>query len=156
VIKVVDVAKHGDQLSESAADLLVDSLDPERAVEIIRNVTKNQLRFAVDTVGKTTAELCQRVLLSNSCVLRSHLVALSGMPNERLDGVVYHNVPMKVHHEVKEAGEAMMSWLERLLREELITPPQAVIAPGGLEGINDALDRMKRGEISGKRLIVQL
>jgi hypothetical protein len=84
VIKVADVAKHGDQLSESAANLLVDSFDPERAVEIIRNVTKNQLRFTVDTVGKTAAELCQKVLRLNNRVLRSHLVALSGMPNERL------------------------------------------------------------------------
>jgi hypothetical protein len=49
-----------------------------------------------------------------------------------------------------------MVWLEKLLRDGLITAPEAEIAPGGLEGINDALDRMRKGEVSGKRLIVQL
>jgi D-arabinose 1-dehydrogenase-like Zn-dependent alcohol dehydrogenase len=156
VIKVVDVGKHGERLSESAADLLVDSHDPERAVEIIRTVTNNRLRFAIDTIGKQTAELCQRALRQDSARQRSHLVGLTGLPKEKVEGVVHHTVPIKVHHEVKEAGEGIMVWLEKLLRDSLITPPEAEIAPGGLDGINDALDRMRRGEVSGKRLIVEL
>lgn len=106
-----------------------------------------------------TAELCQSCLKQESTEgegLRSHLVALSGLPKEKGEGVVHHNVPIKVHHEVKEAGEGIMVWLEKLLRDGLVTAPEAEIAPGGLEGINDALDRMRRGEVSGKRLIVEL
>ncbi|QDS71396.1 hypothetical protein FKW77_003009 [Venturia effusa] len=156
VIKVVDVGKHGESLSTSSADLLVDSYDTERAVQIIRRVTNNNLRFAIDTIGKSTAELCQRSLRQEGTGLRSHLVALSGLPKEKGEGVVHHNVPIKVHHEVREAGEGIMVWLEKLLRDGLITAPEAEIAPGGLEGINDALDRMRRGEVSGKRLIVEL
>lgn len=156
VIKVVDVGKHGERLSTSSADLLVDSHDTERAVQIIRRVTKDNLRFAMDTIGKTTAELCQRCLKQEPEGLRSHLVALSGLPKEKGEGVVHHNVPIKVHHEIKEAGEGIMVWLEKLLRDGLIRAPEAEIAPGGLEGVNDALDRMRRGEVSGKRLVVEL
>ncbi|RDI84051.1 hypothetical protein Vi05172_g5836 [Venturia inaequalis] len=156
VIKVVDVGKHGEQLSASSADLLVDSHDTERAVQIIRRVTKDNLRFAIDTIGKSTAELCQQALKQGSEGLRSHLVALSGLPKEKAEGVVHHNVPIKVHHEIKEAGEGIMVWLEKLLRDGLVRAPEAEIAPGGLEGVNDALDRMRRGEVSGKRLIVEL
>ncbi|TID14087.1 GroES-like protein [Venturia nashicola] len=158
VIKAVDVAKHGEQLSTSSADLLVDSHDPDRAIQIIKRVTKNRLRIAIDTIGNTTADLCQRCLEQGieGEGLRAHLVALSGLPKVKGNGVVHHNVPIKVHHAVKEVGEGIMVWLEKLLGDGLIRAPEAEIAPGGLEGVNDALDRMRRGEVSGKRLIVEL
>jgi NADPH:quinone reductase-like Zn-dependent oxidoreductase len=166
IIKVVDMRKHGRTLSAGPADLLVDSHDPERAVEIIRSVTENSLRFGIDTIGKQTAEYLQKTLQqSDSQQINdtkstqrrySHLVGLTGLPKHTIVGVKHHVVPIKIHHEVEEIGEALMTWLEILLGAGKITPPEVVIVNGGLESVNASLDRMRRGEVSGKRLVVKL
>jgi NADPH:quinone reductase-like Zn-dependent oxidoreductase len=156
VIKVVDVGKHGDRLSRGFADLLIDSHNDERAIQIIRRVTNGNLQYAVDTVGRNTAELAQRALQQNQDGIVSHLVGLSGLPKHPAPGVNHHSLPMKVFHEVQEVGENLMKWLEALLKEGLLIPPDVELAPGGLDGINDALDRMRKGDISGKRLVIKI
>ena len=57
---------------------------------------------------------------------------------------------------MEEVGEALMTWLEVLLGAGKIIPPEAVIVNGGLESVNANLDKMRRGEVSGKRLVVKL
>ena len=89
-IAIVDVARYGEKLLAAGADLLVDRLDTERAVAIVRGVTNGQLRFALDTVGKQTAEHLQRCLGDD----RSHLVGLTGLPKVAAEGVSHHNVPI--------------------------------------------------------------
>jgi threonine dehydrogenase-like Zn-dependent dehydrogenase len=154
VIKVVDVAKHGAQLSQGPADLIVDSYDSERAVEIIRRVTKGNLRFGVDVVGTKTATLLRRTLREGDENMKSHLVGLSGLPKDPVVGIQNHTVPIKLHHDVPAVGEAMMIWLEKLLATGKLVPPQVEVLAGGLPAINDGLDRMRKGEISGRRLAV--
>jgi NADPH:quinone reductase-like Zn-dependent oxidoreductase len=166
VIEVVDMGKHGRTLSAGPADLLVDSHNPERAVEIIRSVTENSLRFGIDTIGRQTAEYLQKTLhpgdsqqindSKNTRKSYSHLVGLSGIPKQAVEGVKHHAVPIKLYHEVGEIGEALMTWLEKLLETSSITPPEVVIVDGGLESVNASLDKMRKGEISGKRLVVKL
>jgi len=57
VVTVVCKAKHGLRLSNHAflkPNLLVDSYDPDSAVDIIRSNTKGQLRFGIDSRGRDT------------------------------------------------------------------------------------------------------
>lgn len=165
VIKVLDVGKHGEEFSQGPADLLVDSHDPERAISIIRRVTGNQLRLGIDVVGRPTSELLRRTLRFGNGddasgaaegARKSHLVGLTGLPKVLIDGVQQHTVPIKVHHEVPEVGEALMRWLEILLSKEMIVPPVQETIDGGLGRVNEGLDRMRRGEISGKRLAINM
>lgn len=156
VIKVLDVGKHGAQFSQGPADLLVDGHDTERAVVIIRRVTAGNLRFAVDTISGKTAELARRCLRHGGVEKSSHLVGLSGLPKDVIEGVRHHNVPIKVYHEVPEVGESLMVWLEGLLKNGKLSPPETEVATGGIEGINNALDRMRKGEVSGKRVVVRI
>ncbi|KAF2146963.1 uncharacterized protein K452DRAFT_294481 [Aplosporella prunicola CBS 121167] len=157
VIKVVDVGKHGERLSQRGADLLVDSHDHARAVAIIRSVTGGKLRWAVDTIGRDTAsKLAEPLQSEETDGKRSHLVGLSGVPKTPQPGVVFHSVPIKIHHEVQAVGEALMTWLEKLLARDIIQLPDIEVDDGGLEGVNEALHRMRRGEISGKRLVVRV
>ncbi|KAI9743711.1 MAG: hypothetical protein M1818_003027 [Claussenomyces sp. TS43310] len=158
VILVVDVGKHGERLSQRGADLLVDSHNVERAIDIIRAVTNTKLRFAFDCVGKETATQLLEAFetISDPEQDRGHLIALSGLPKTPKAGVVLHTVPVKVFHEVPALGESLMIWLEKLLEEGYVTPPDITLAAGGLAGINDALDQMRLGEISGRRLVVEL
>lgn len=155
VILVVDVAKHGARMMEAKDFVLVDSHHPARASEVIRSLTQGQLRFAVDTVGKPTTEALATSLHVGG-EKRPHIVGLAALPKERVPGIVYHSVPVKLMHEVPAVGLSLMAWLEQALRYDVLRLPVVERAPGGLEGINAALDRMREGQISGKRLVVPL
>jgi len=195
IISVTDSRKHGIRLSNHSSirpDLLVDSHDPERAIEIIRAATNNNARFGFDTQGKESAAHLLRSLSSHDLVspsslpktssefttpkkpvtdklptppdtpseyksLNSHLVGLTGLPKiSEPAGTVFHSVPIKLFHEVPEVGEAMVLWCERLLAEGLLDPPDVVGVVDGLGAVNEGLDRLRRGEISGGRLVVNL
>lgn len=166
-------------------DLLVDAHDPDRAIAIIRSATKNAARFGFDTQGKDSAAQLLRALASKtalpddaatfdvakpvrlptppstphetSTTPRSHLVGLTGVPKTNIpEDVALHNVPIKLFHEVPEVGEALSAWCERLLLKGLLVPPDVVGTVEGLEGINEGLDRLRRREVSGGRLVAVL
>lgn len=142
--------KHG-------ADLLVDRLDTARAVAIVRGITKGKLRFGLDTRGKESAALLATTLSNDfSAEQESHLIGLTGLPKESTPGVKYHTVPIKAFHEAPEVGEALMVWLEKLLEHGLLATPDIEVAKGGLQGINDALDRLRDGSVNGPRIVVPL
>ena len=153
-ICIVDVARYGESLMEAGADLLVDRLDTGRAVDVVRGVTRGQLRFALDTVGRDTAAKLQEALSSDGN--RSHLVGLSGLPKEKRENILHHNVPIKAFHDVATIGETLMVWLEKLLLAQRLVAPQVELAVGGLDGINQALDKLRNGTVTGKRLVVPL
>ncbi|KAH7368211.1 quinone oxidoreductase [Plectosphaerella cucumerina] len=87
----------------------------------------------------------------------AHLIGLAALPKGPApNGVAYHAVPIKVFHEVPAVGEALVLWLERLLVEGLVTPPEVLAVEKGFGGVNRALDRMRRGEIRGGRIVVDV
>ncbi|KAF9691466.1 hypothetical protein EKO04_010887 [Ascochyta lentis] len=192
IISVVDSAKHGVRLSSNVStrpDLLVDSHDPERAIDIIKRATKDSARFGFDTQGKESAAQLLRSLASSTSPIsslpkdaqnyerkdsklptppstplesteegpRSHLVGLTGLPKTDIpEDVTLHNVPIKLFHEIPEVGEALSAWCEKLLVKGLLLPPDVVGTVNGLGAINEGLDRMRRREISGGRLVALL
>ncbi|OHE93819.1 alcohol dehydrogenase GroES-like domain-containing protein [Colletotrichum orchidophilum] len=175
VVTVVDKLRHGLRLSNHTVlrpDLLVDSHDPSRAIDIIRANVGKDLRFALDTSGRESAGWLLRALTPsqdagappsppdtprNSAPTVKHLIGLTGLPKEQApEGVAYHTVPIKVFHEVPAVGEALVTWLERLLESGLVSPPEVLGVEEGFEGINRGLDRMRKGEIRGGRMVVSL
>ncbi|KAK4195528.1 chaperonin 10-like protein [Triangularia verruculosa] len=184
-VAVVDKAKHGLRLANHKAirtDLLVDSHDPDRAVAIIRGNLKGKLRFGIDTRGRESAtSLLQALSPDNlggeqpavlkegeappsppstphdSTLLSAHLIGLTGLPKQTApEGTLFHTVPIKLFHEVPAVGEALVSWLERLLEGGLVQPPEIIDVESGLGSVNKALDRMRKGEISGGKLVVRV
>ncbi|KAG7101449.1 Trans-enoyl reductase lepG like protein [Verticillium longisporum] len=172
VVTIVDKAKHGLRLADHEVlrpDLLIDSHSPARAVEIIRANVGKKLRFALDTTGRDSAKSLLDALTPDDELegikvgeekttttttttpppsppdtprrqrsQSAHLVGLTGLPKGQApEGVAYHTVPIKIFHEVPAVGEALVLWLERLLES------------GGL-------DRMRKGEISGGRMVVDI
>jgi hypothetical protein len=135
----------------------VDRLDTNRAVEIIRGITDGRLRFGLDTIGRETATIMQRALFtSEGDGPRSHLLGLTGIPKERIPCVTYHTVPIKIFHLSEIVGENLTTWLETLLQSKALILPEIVRAEGGLAGINDALEKLRDGSVSGKRIVVAL
>jgi hypothetical protein len=192
IISVIDSAKHGLRITATHSirpDLIVDSHDPHRAIDIIKASTDDRARFGLDTQGKETAthlltslacpttptpalpkdaKIFERVgaklptppstpLEVTSRSHRSHLIGLTGLPKSNIpESVALHSVPIKLFHEVPEVGEALGAWCERLLVKGLLVPPNVVGTVDGLGGINEGLDRMRRREISGGRLVAVL
>jgi threonine dehydrogenase-like Zn-dependent dehydrogenase len=156
VICVADIERHGANLLDAGADLLVDRKDPERAVQIIKGVTKGKLRFALDIVGRDTATLLQDALQQSDDAEQSHLLGVTGLPKIRSPNITYHAVPIKLFHTTPLVGARLMSWLETLLLHGSLAPPDTINADGGLEGVNEALEGMKSGSISGKRVVIGL
>lgn len=134
------------------ADLLVDRIDTDRAVSIVKNITGSKLRFGLDTRGKESAALLAQAMQKHD----SHLVGLTGLPKEKIPGVSYHSVPIKLFHELPDVGEQSMLWLEKLLGGGLLATPDIEVAEGGLGGINAALDRLRDGTVNGPRIVVPL
>ena len=153
VICVADVAKSGSRLAQLGADMLVDRFDPDRAIQIIKSVTGGQLRFGLDTTGREGATKLQEALAPESGK-QGHLLGLTGVPKQKLSNIVYHSVPIKIFHDVPIVGESLMVWLEELQTAKALQLPEIEIAQGGLKGINEALDKLRSGTISGKRLVV--
>lgn len=158
VIAIIDVAKNGERMLKYGADLLVDRLDGERAIDVVRGVTKGKLRFGLDTRGKESALLLAQAMQlgGGETKGRSHLVGFTGLPKELIEGVVYHSVPIKAFHAAPQVGEGLMIWLEKILEQKLIITPDIEVVEGGLEGINDALDKLRDGTINGLRIVVPL
>ncbi|KIY00667.1 uncharacterized protein Z520_03332 [Fonsecaea multimorphosa CBS 102226] len=181
-ISIMDCRKHALRVSSDSRtqpDIVVDNHNPERAIEITRSVTNNSLRFAVDTVGRDTAKHLMQCLqqhcepvdnedsattLTPTPTLKpdaghaaAHLVGLTGLPKgSPPTNITFHTVPIKVFHEIPELGEVLMLWLERLLSQGLLVPPTILGVREGFGAINDALDSMRRGEVSGGRLVVRV
>lgn len=165
VICIADIARHGSKLLSLGADVLVDRLDTDRAIDIIRGVTNNKLRFGIDLIGRDTAILLERALHTPSTASsesserssrQSHLLGLNGNPKEKKDGIKHHILAVKLFHEVKELGEELVVWAEKLIASGKLALPDVVRAEGGLGGINDALVLLKDGSVSGKRVVVDV
>ena len=180
VAVVVDAAKHGARLSNHRAirpDLLVDCYDPARAIHILRANTGGRLRFGLDTRGRESAAHLLEALAPgdhsksargeglppspphtpDANASRAHLIGMTGLPKGPApEGIKFHTVPIKLFHEVRQVGGPLAAWLGRLLEEKLIHPADIVDVGDGLERINMGLDRMRRGEISGGKLVVRV
>lgn len=180
VAVVVDSAKHGIRLSAHPVirpDLLVDSHDPKRAIEILRASTQGNLRYGLDTRGKESAGHLLKALEnddasgydgsvsllsppgtpSQSKPGRRHLVGLTGLPKDYTGrDVQLHTVPIKLFHESAAIGESLTSWATRLLEKGILSPPDIIDVECGLRNVNIGLNRMRRGEICGGKLVVRL
>lgn len=173
----MDSARHGLQISNHKSirpDLLIDSHDPQRAIDVLKANVGEDLRFGIDTRGKDTAAKLLEALTDKgasggtrppsppatprtSSTLSAHLIGLTGLPKQAsVEGAVMHSVPIKLFHEVPAVGTALVTWLERLLAQGLVSAPKIIDIEKGLENVNAGLDRMRKGDIRGGKLIVRL
>jgi hypothetical protein len=153
---VADVARYGTKLLD-VADLLVDRLDPDRAVEIIRGVTQGKLRFGLDLIGPDTALFLQRTLCTNDeSKAQVHLLGIAGVPKVQSPKIQHHCVPIKLFHTSPVVGERLVLWLEDLLQSKALVLPELLVCKGGLADVNSSLDILRNGLVLGKRIVIDL
>lgn len=151
---IADLANGGKALSELGADFMVDRHDTKRASEILKAVTGGKLRFGIDINGKDSAQILQQALQSSNSGKKSHILGLGGLPKESPNGIVQHQVPIKIFHEDPNVGEELARWLEQLLVAKSLHLPDVEVADGGLAGVNAALDKLRAGTNGGRRIVV--
>ncbi|KAJ4123165.1 hypothetical protein NW768_009693 [Fusarium equiseti] len=178
VAVVLDAAKHGSRLYKEHSikpDLVIDSHDPQRAIEIIRSCTRGRKRFGLDTRGKETTNFLIDALCDSPSILEPqrsedstfdtsdsllaqhvHIVALCSAPKIQRSDLTLHTIPIKLFHESPEVGKALTTWLGRLLQNNAVAYPTIAGVGDGLSSINASLDKMRRGEISGGKMVVRL
>ncbi|KAK4052499.1 hypothetical protein OIV83_002301 [Microbotryomycetes sp. JL201] len=154
VIAVADKSKHDARLRALGISHIVDRSDPKLAVQQVRDITQGQLRYAVDCVGRQTAEFAMQTL--SDLEREVFLVGLSGLPGQSPRNVRLCDVPIKTFHTNAAVGNGLMRLLEDLIAsKELVLPPIEIVG-GGLEAVNGALDRMRSGNHSFGRLVVKM
>jgi hypothetical protein len=151
-------------------------MDLDKAADEIRKEIAAPICYALDTVGSDTALWCQNVLASyRRSVLelpktdqgqnghdssvdedQSHLICLTSRPKIKDPNVRVHTVPIKLFHENQDIGKLISGWLEELLASRKLKLPDIIFADGGLNAVGPSLERMRKGEVSGKRLVVRL
>ncbi|KAF2633813.1 hypothetical protein BU25DRAFT_436176 [Macroventuria anomochaeta] len=161
IVSVVDSAKHGVLLSTNATtrpDLL-------SAAHVLRSLVSSTSPISsLSKDAQNYERKDSKLLTPPSTPLelsedgpRSHLVGLTRLPKPGIpEDVTLHNVPIKLFHEIPEVGKALSAWCERLLVKGLLVPPDVVGTVKGFGAINEDLDRMRRREISGGRLVAVL
>lgn len=160
---------------DAILEKLFDRDDLEKVRDGIRTEIKAPIRFALDAVGSETALWCQDLLASCTGVRcssstspdgfrneveavsssLSHLLCLTGVPKRKHPSVRLHEVPIKLFHENRAIGKQVSGWLERLLETNGLQLPETVFEHGGLDVVDKSLNRLRSGELSGKRLVVQ-
>ncbi|EGY16696.1 Trans-enoyl reductase BOA5 like protein [Verticillium longisporum] len=141
-----------DTTGRDSAKSLLDALTPDDELEGIK-VGEEKTTTTTTTTPPPSPPDTPRRQRSQS----AHLVGLTGLPKGQApEGVAYHTVPIKIFHEVPAVGEALVLWLERLLESGLVKPPEVLAAEQGFDGVNRGLDRMRKGEISGGRMVVDI
>ncbi|OTA07369.1 hypothetical protein A9Z42_0082490 [Trichoderma parareesei] len=181
VVGAADLSSHGKLSQSLGTDVLIDLNNLDQAKRDIKRLTPGSLRLAIDAVGPESAEWCQQVLAerTSSRYCRpghetptnplpvdaaargggsklSHLVALSGKPGTYNPNIQVHTVPIKLFHTSPYVGGHLSKWLYELLDTNKIQPPEVEFVPGGLAAINGALETLRQGKMSGKRLVIRV
>ncbi len=134
--------------------ILRDNLSNEDIVAAVRSITGDRLTKAIDIVGPQTAVRAMQTLSRSQ---PAQLAPLSFLPQgqEVPANVTIMNVEMKRFILDKSSRQYALE-LNRLVGEGKIKFPQLELLPGGLEAIPAGLERQKRGDMDGRKLIVSL
>lgn len=81
---------------------------------------------------------------------------MTGPPEKLNPNVQVHTVPIKLFHTSQWVGGHLSKWLYELLDTNKLRPPEVEFVPGGLDAINGALERLRQGKTSGKRIVVRM
>ncbi|KAK2739934.1 hypothetical protein FQN55_009108 [Onygenales sp. PD_40] len=144
------------------ADHVFDYNDPT-SPSAIRTLAGGSLSLCIDCFSQQTSyQFCSSVLKQGA----TH-VTISPVQNDRADldfkfcmGVLYFNAPFALQEQTLEAPqEAFESAVEfaataeRLLAEGAIKPHHKEVCGGGLVGVLEGIQRLRDGEVRGKKLV---
>lgn len=121
-------------------------------VEAIRAVGGDDVTRAIDLVGTETAAFCIQALSTTKPCLFAPLAMISSKTTIP-ENISVETVEMKKFVLEPESKKYALE-LNRLVQEGLITLPDIEVLKGGLDSVQDGLDRVKAGDMGGKKMVV--
>ncbi|KAJ3180672.1 hypothetical protein HDU87_001785 [Geranomyces variabilis] len=159
--------KNFDLVRSRGADAVFDYKDADVGAQI-RKHTNDKLAYVFDCISlESSAKVCAEAIGSAG----GHYSALLGVEVDRPDvesrftmaytafGELFINLfgrdwPAKPEDVEFQIG--FWSLVEWLLKEKKLMVHPVDVRPGGLEGAIDGMDRMRKGELSGKKLVYRV
>ncbi|EXJ88129.1 hypothetical protein A1O1_05057 [Capronia coronata CBS 617.96] len=131
-----------------------DGKTENQILDDIRRISGEELVMAMDIVGPTSASYAVSAL---SRTKPSTIAPLSFLPPgfQPPPNVSVLNIEMKQFILNEECRKYAVG-LSRLIAQGLVRLPTYEVLPGGLLAIPQGLERLKRGDMAGKKLIVSL
>ncbi|KAF5660666.1 zinc-binding oxidoreductase [Fusarium heterosporum] len=155
---------HEDWLHELGADHIFDYKSPT-CVSDIRTVTHNELSYSLDTIGtKDTAKICCDAMGAQEGIFAS-LAPISELSRDDVvnkSNVVFTALgePMEFGGNEIPANEVDHAFAIKFIKivEELLSQGEFRSHPvnlqqGGLEGVLDGVDKLRKGTVSGVKLV---
>ena len=128
-----------------------DGKTNDEIVESICAVGGDRITRALDLVGNETAPFCLQTLSKSKPCLFAPLAMMKTQPVP--ENVEVLNVEMKQFVNDKSSlvyGEA----LNRLVADGKLKLPELNILKGGLSAVEEGLQRLKKGDMGGKKMVV--
>ena len=131
-----------------------DGKSGDEIVAEIRSICGDTITRGIDLVGTETANHCLRALSQSQLALFAPLAMLSSK------AVVPENISVETV-EMKQfvldpSSQVYSSRLNKLIEEKRIMLPQIEVLEGGLDNIQNGLERLKKGDMAGKKVIVSM
>ena len=131
-----------------------DGKSSEELIHEIRTVTGGRITRAIDLVGQKTASLVLQAVAHDRPV---HFAPLAMMAANEVvpDNVTAHTVEMK-QFVLNPASASYADALNRLLADNKLVLPSLEVLEGSFPAVMEGLERLKKGNMGGKKLIVKV
>jgi NADPH:quinone reductase-like Zn-dependent oxidoreductase len=131
-----------------------DGKSGDQLVAEIRAIADDDITRGIDLVGPETASLCLKALSGSQRTLFAPLAMISSK-TQVPQNIVVETVEMKLFV-LQDSSSVYAHALNRLIEERKLVLPQLTIVSGGLEKVLEGLERIKKGDMGGKKMIVRL
>lgn len=151
----VGSAKTAPLLVELGAEYVVarDGKSNDAIVEEVKRLTDDGVTMGIDLVGATTAVATVQCLSSTRA---ARFAPLAWAPKMELpQNVEMLNVEMK-QFVLNPESKIHAEQLTQLVGNGQIRLPEIEVLKGGLEVVEEGLERLKRGDMAGKKLVVEI
>jgi len=147
-------SSHNEQLVKSLGATHVVDYKRADAVDTIRSLTNNKLKYSYDCISSQTADLCIKSLSTSE---KAFVATISGKPTSVPSNVTHINVFLGGAAQSADVEKYLQSFLENefqtLLDNKKIKANPVEIVPNGLAGIQGAFTASAEGKVSGKKLV---
>ncbi|PVH99771.1 GroES-like protein [Periconia macrospinosa] len=130
-----------------------DERSNDDIVTAIREIAGDSITRALDLVGSSTAVACLRAVSTTQPVLFAPLALMSK------DVVVPGNVRVETvemkRFVMDEGARRFAEGLVRLVGDGKVRVPEIEVVEGGLEVVEGALERLKKGDLGGRKVVVR-
>ncbi|SNX87297.1 uncharacterized protein MEPE_06007 [Melanopsichium pennsylvanicum] len=163
-LRVISVASPSNfsYLSSNGVTECIDRHQPyESIISSISSIIASgggRLRYAMDCVSSSTADLCLQALKDNGAD-QAELICLAGNPKAEPEQVKVHKISFSTtfYHPNGEFARDVLEYVTELLKDGALKPCRPEVLPDGLAGIRAGLEMLREGRAPrAKKLVVRV